>query len=62
MLKVGISYPTMKNEGKIRFELDKEVEDIITKDDRITILEINEDKIVIEVDIKDATINSEFKL
>ena len=65
MLKVGISDPTMKNEGKIRVELDKKVEDVITKDDRITILEINEDKIAIEVDVKDAkgaTISAELKL
>lgn len=65
VLKVGISDPTMKNEGKIRVELDKKVEDVITKDDRITILEINEDKIAIEVDVKDAkgaTIRAELKL
>lgn len=64
VLKVGISDPTMKNEGKIRVELDKKVEDIVTKDDRVAVIE-SSDKLLLEVDVKGAngaTISAEFKL
>lgn len=64
VLKVGISDPTMKNEGKIRVELDKKVGDIISKDDRVEIIE-SLDKLVLEVDVNGAngaTINVEFSI
>ena len=54
----------MKNEGKIRVELDKKVEDIVTKDDRVAVIE-SSDKLLLEVDVKGAngaTISAEFKL
>lgn len=64
VLKVGISDPTMKNEGKIRVELDKKVGDVISKDDRVEVIE-SPDKLVLEVDVNGtngATINAEFSI
>ena len=63
-LKIGVSDPTMKNNGTIRVELDKEVGDLISKDDRVTVVEAS-DKVVLEINVsntKGATIEAEFKL
>ncbi|RDY28230.1 hypothetical protein CHL78_006485 [Romboutsia weinsteinii] len=64
VLRIGVSDPTMENEGTIRVELDKNIEDVINKDDRVKVVE-SSDKLILEINVKDAkgsTINAEFKI
>lgn len=63
-LKVAISDPTMNNNGTIRVELDKVIDNVIYKDNRVSVVENNE-KLVLEVDVnnlKGSTVEAEFKL
>ncbi|WP_122639087.1 polysaccharide lyase family 8 super-sandwich domain-containing protein [Romboutsia sp. Marseille-P6047] len=64
VIKIGVSDPTMKNEGKIRIELHKKVGDLISKDDRIEVIDLS-DKLILEVNVNGAngsTINAEFSI
>lgn len=61
-LKTSISDPTMKNDV-IKVTLDKDVESVINKDERINVIE-SKDKVVLEVNVKDLkgkSIDIEFK-
>lgn len=61
-MKVAISDPTMTSDV-IQVTLDKKVEDVISKDERVTVKEIGEN-VILEVNTKDAkgsSINVEFK-
>lgn len=62
IMKVAISDPTMKNDV-IQVTLNKKVEDVISKDERVTVKEIGEN-VILEVNTKDAkgsSLNIEFK-
>ncbi|RDY29387.1 hypothetical protein CHL78_001430 [Romboutsia weinsteinii] len=63
-LKVSLSDPTMKNNGVVRVTLDKEIEGVISKDERVNIIE-SSDKLILEINVADtkgASIDAEFKI
>ncbi|MGL5868103.1 polysaccharide lyase family 8 super-sandwich domain-containing protein [Clostridium chrysemydis] len=65
ILKVGISDPTMKNNGTIRLELNKKFKEPIKLDKGMTLVQTNNSKIIIDVDMsnsKGQTKIAEFKL
>ncbi|MGX4599657.1 polysaccharide lyase family 8 super-sandwich domain-containing protein [Faecalimicrobium sp. JNUCC 81] len=63
-LTVVVSDPTMKNKDTIRVEINKKVKNLLSKDERVKIID-SSDKLILEVNVKNlngSTVESKFDL